>query len=209
MLDADFLIEHATTLLTCAGPAPRRGPSQRDVAGLADATVAARDGRIVFVGPAAEAERAVTPAPGATRLDGRGHSLVPGFVDAHTHVVYAGDRRDELRRRLAGATYAEIAAAGGGILSTVRATRAASEAALAEQTRGRLAEMLAAGTTTAETKSGYGLDIESELRMLRVIAALQASQPIELAATFMGAHEVPPEYRGRQGEYVDLVVNEM
>jgi imidazolonepropionase len=134
--------------------------------------------------------------------------MVPGFVDAHTHVVFAGDRRDELRRRLAGATYAEIAAAGGGILSTVRATRAASEDELVEATRGRLADMLAAGTTTCEAKSGYGLDVDVEMRMLSVIRRLSHEQPIELAATFMGAHEVPPEYRGRQTDYVRFVIHE-
>jgi imidazolonepropionase len=153
--------------------------------------------------------RQVSIDGGTRRIDGRGRSLVPGFVDAHTHVVFAGDRREELRRRLAGATYAEVAAAGGGILSTVRATRAASAADLAAATRARLAEMLAAGTTTCEAKSGYGLDTDSELRMLRVIHTLGEEQPVELAATFMGAHEVPPEYRGRQPAYVDLVVNEM
>src|SRR6185295_2030664 len=145
--------------------------------------------------------RLETHIDGSTRvIDGRGRSLVPGFVDGHTHVVFAGDRREELRRRLAGASYAEIASAGGGILSTVRATRAASEDEMAAQTSVRLAEMLAAGTTTCEAKSGYGLDTASELRMLRVIAALNGSQPMELVATFMGAHEVPPEYRGRQGD---------
>jgi imidazolonepropionase len=134
---------------------------------------------------------------------------VPGFVDPHTHVVFAGDRRDELRRRLAGATYAQLAAAGGGILSTVRATRAASADELAAATRGRLAEMLAAGTTTCEAKSGYCLDTESEIRMLDVIRTLGAAQPVELVATFMGAHEVPAEYRGRQADYVALVIDEM
>jgi imidazolonepropionase len=130
-------------------------------------------------------------------------------VDGHTHVVFAGDRREELRRRLAGASYAEIAAAGGGILATVRATRAATEDELIAATSGRLAEMLAAGTTTCEAKSGYGLDVETEVRMLRVIGALGSRQPVELSATFMGAHEVPPEYRGRQAEYVRLVIDEM
>jgi imidazolonepropionase len=123
--------------------------------------------------------------------------------------VYAGDRRDELRRRLAGATYAEIAAEGGGILSTVRATRAAGEAELVAATIPRLAEMLAAGTTTCEAKSGYGLELDSELRMLRAIQQLNRSQPMEMSATFMGAHEVPPEFRGRQAEYVRVVVEEM
>ena len=154
--------------------------------------------------------RAAVSVTSATRvIDGRGRSLVPGFVDPHTHVVYAGDRRDELRRRLGGATYADIAAAGGGILSTVRATRAASEADLRAATAGRLAEMLAAGTTTCEAKSGYGLETLAELRMLQVIGQLNGTQPVELVATFMGAHEVPPEFRGRQPEYVRLVIDEM
>ena len=153
--------------------------------------------------------RQITTDGGTRRIDGRGRSLVPGFVDAHTHVVFAGDRREELRRRLAGATYAEIAASGGGILSTVQATRAASADELAAATRARLAEMLAGGTTTCEAKSGYGLDTESELRMLRVIETLGADQPVEIAATFMGAHEVPPEYRGRQPAYVEQVIDEM
>jgi imidazolonepropionase len=130
-------------------------------------------------------------------------------VDPHTHVVYAGDRRDELRRRLAGATYAEIAAAGGGILATVEATRAARESDLVEQARGRLDEMLACGTTTCEAKSGYGLSTEAEAKQLRAIRALNAAHPIDLSATFLGAHELPPEYRGRREEYVSLVIDEM
>jgi imidazolonepropionase len=171
--------------------------------------VAVAGATIVATGTTADVRAAVRLTDATRVVDGRGHSLVPGFVDAHTHVVFAGDRREELRRRLGGATYAEIAAAGGGILSTVRATRAASEAELADQTRARLSEMLAAGTTTCEAKSGYGLDTDTERRMLRVIGALDGSQPVELAATFMGAHEVPPEYRGRQADYVRLVIDEM
>jgi imidazolonepropionase len=123
--------------------------------------------------------------------------------------MFAGDRRDELRRRLAGATYAEIAAQGGGIVSTVRATRAASEEALAASTRVRLAEMLACGTTTAEIKSGYGLDLETELKMLRAVRRLMSEQPVDLVPTFMGAHEIPPDYRHRREDYVRLVIDEM
>jgi imidazolonepropionase len=134
---------------------------------------------------------------------------VPGFVDAHTHVVFAGDRRGELQRRLAGATYADLAADGGGIVRTVEATRRASDDELAAATRKRLDEMLACGTTTAEAKSGYGLTTETELRQLRVIRRLNAEHPIDLVPTFMGAHEVPVEYRGRRGQYVSLVINEM
>jgi imidazolonepropionase len=144
-----------------------------------------------------------------TVIDASSYAVVPGFVDAHTHAVFAGDRRDELRRRLAGAAYAEIAAEGGGIVATVRATRAASEEALVDVTLPRLREMLACGTTTAEVKSGYGLDVESELKMLRAVRRLDAAQAIDLVPTFLGAHEVPSEYRGRRDAYVDLVVNEM
>jgi imidazolonepropionase len=144
-----------------------------------------------------------------TQIDGRGGTLVPGFVDPHTHVVFAGDRRSELQRRLAGATYKQIAAEGGGILSTVAATRKAPEAVLVRETRMRLDEMLACGTTTAEAKSGYGLETRSELRMLRAVRALDRRHAIDLVPTFLGAHEVPPEYRGRRADYVRLVIDEM
>ncbi|MGH9315440.1 MAG: imidazolonepropionase, partial [Vicinamibacterales bacterium] len=202
-------------LLTPVGPPPLAGSRQGDVRTMEDAVVVAREGKIEYAGPAAgwPAARARSEdqplPPDRHEIDGRGGTLVPGFVDPHTHVVFAGDRRDELRRRLAGATYAEIAAAGGGILSTVSATREASEADLVRQTRARLDEMLACGTTTAEAKSGYGLDTASELRMLRAVRALDRDHPIDVVATFLGAHEVPPEYRARRGEYVKLIIEEM
>lgn len=208
-LIASLLIEHLDQLYTLAGPAPRRGAEQGNVTAIPDGAVASAGETILAAGTTADVLRAVQTDSGTRRIDGRGRSLVPGFVDAHTHVVFAGDRRDELQRRLGGATYADIAAAGGGILSTVRATRAATVDELAAATRGRLAEMLASGTTTCEAKSGYGLEVESEVRMLQVIQRLAAEQPMELAATFMGAHEVPPEYRGRQPAYVELVIDGM
>lgn len=204
-----LLIEHLDQLYTVAGAGPRAGARQGDIQAIADGAVAVRGETIVAAGTTAEVRASVTVTGGTTVVDGRGRSLVPGFVDPHTHVVFAGDRREELRRRLGGATYAEIAAAGGGILSTVRATRGATEEALMAATAVRLAEMLRAGTTTAESKSGYGLDVDTEVRMLRVSQALSRSQPIELATTFMGAHEVPPEFRGRQADYVRLVITEM
>jgi imidazolonepropionase len=204
-----LLIEHLDQLYTVAGPGPRAGARQGDITPIADAAVACEGSVIVAAGTTAEVRARIAAGADAEVVDGRGCSLVPGFVDPHTHVVFAGDRRDELRRRLGGASYADIAAAGGGILSTVRATRAASEAVLIEQTSARLREMLAQGTTTAEAKSGYGLDTQTEVRMLRVVAALNRIQPIELAATFIGAHEVPPEFRGRQAEFVRLVIDEM
>ncbi len=196
-------------MITCAGPAPRRGPAQAAAAAIPGGVVASRDGRIVFAGAQADFDARVRLSDGAVVVDARGGTVVPGFVDPHTHVIYAGDRREELRRRLAGATYAEIAAEGGGIVSTVRATREAGEASLVESGRERLAEMLRAGTTTAEAKSGYGLETSAELKMLRVIRRLAAEQPIDLSPTFLGAHEVPVEYRGRRQAYIDLVVGGM
>jgi imidazolonepropionase len=206
---ASLVIEHLDELWIVPGPAPLRGAAQGRHQALRDGAIACDGAQILAAGSTEDVAQAVTMGPSTRVIDGRGKSLVPGFVDAHTHVVYAGDRRDELRRRLGGATYADIAAAGGGILSTVRATREASESELAAATAGRLAEMLAAGTTTAEAKSGYGLTTAAEIAMLRVIRQLNDTQPVELAATFMGAHEVPPEYRGRQSEFVRLVIDEM
>jgi len=127
---ADLVIRHARHILTCAGPAPRAGPAQAVVSPIPDGALASRDGRIVFVGPAVECDRVVSLTLSGKALDASGCTVIPGFVDPHTHAVFAGDRREELRRRLAGATYAQIAAGGGGIVSTVRATRAADEADL-------------------------------------------------------------------------------
>jgi len=206
---ADVLIQNADLVATCAGPGPRRGSAQREIGAMANATVAGFEGRIVFVGSRHDAAGAVTLAPNAQVIDAQGCTVVPGFVDPHTHLVFAGDRRDELRRRLAGASYAEIAAAGGGIVKSVAATRAATEQELVDGARTRLAEMLSLGTTTVEAKSGYGLDLESERRMLRAIRTLAAGQPIEITPTFMGAHEVPVEFRNRRADYVREVIDVM
>lgn len=209
MIHADLVIRNIRELITCAGPAPLAGARQREVWPVRDAVIASLRGRIVFAGPSSGSASAISLLPGARAIDAAAMSVVPGFVDPHTHLVFAGDRREELRRRLAGATYAEIAAAGGGILATVAATRAASEEVLVKQSRGRLDEMLGCGTTTCEVKSGYGLDLETELKMLRAAARLDKEHDIDVVATFLGAHEVPPEYRLRRAAYVDLLVNEM
>lgn len=209
MQPADFLIENADLIVTCAGPAPRRGAAQREVSPLERAVVAAYEGHIVYVGPAGALRDQVDVRRGAMRVDARGCTVLPGFVDPHTHVVFAGDRRQELQQRLAGASYAEIAANGGGIVRTVAATRAASEDELVAATRPRLDEMLASGTTTCEAKSGYGLTTESELRQLRVIHRLNTEHAIDLVPTFLGAHAIPEEYQARPDDYVALVINEM
>jgi imidazolonepropionase len=205
----DLIIRNARQLITCAGPAPRRGAAQSALDVLADGALASLDGRIVYAGPSSDLDARVAPLPGARHIDAAGRSVVPGFVDAHTHAVFAGDRREELRLRLGGATYAEIAAAGGGIVSTVEATRAAAEDVLVAQTRVRLDEMLACGTTTCEVKSGYGLSVESELKILRAVARLGRDHSVDIIPTFLGAHDVPIEFRGRRDAYVDLVIDEM
>jgi imidazolonepropionase len=202
------LIRHLRQLVTCGGPAPRRGTRQRDVEIIADGAVAWDGARIAYAGYDSGVPHEYVDTATET-VDGRLYSLVPGFVDAHTHALYAGDRRDELRRRLAGATYADIAADGGGIVSTVAATRAASEHDLVEAARPRLDEMLACGTTTAEIKSGYGLELASELKMLRAIARLDAQHAMEIVPTFMGAHEIPVECRPRRDDYVRAVIDDM
>jgi imidazolonepropionase len=206
---ADFLIRNTSDVLTCAGPAPRRGAAQADARSIPRAAIAARGGRIVFIGFESLLAREVELERDAVVVDAQGGAVVPGFVDPHTHVVFAGDRREELRRRLTGTTYAQIAAEGGGILGTVVATRAASGDQLASDTRRRLDEMLRCGITTCEVKSGYGLTTEGELKMLRAVRTLSADHAIELSSTFMGAHEVPAEYRGRRRAYINLVMSEM
>jgi imidazolonepropionase len=206
---ADFVIEHAGLVATCAGPAPRRGAAQREITPLRNASIAAHQGVIVYAGDSFDAERELELHDDAVRLDARGCSVVPGFVDPHTHLVFAGDRQDELHQRLAGATYETIAASGGGIMKTVALTRAASESALADTARRRLDEMLAAGTTTCEAKSGYGLTIDSELTQLRAIGHLNRSHILDIVPTFLGAHEIPGEFHSRRADYVACIVNEM
>jgi imidazolonepropionase len=201
---ADFLLTGAREVVTVE-PALGDGP----LGIVRDGAVAALDGRIVAVGATDAVARAVTLRAGAAQVDGHGRVVVPGFVDSHTHLVFAGSREDEFARRVAGASYREITAAGGGILSTVRATRAAELDALVALGRQRLDLVLRHGTTTVEVKSGYGLATAAELRMLEAIARLRATHPVDVHATFCGAHEVPPEFRGDADGYVALVVDEM
>lgn len=164
------------------------------------------DGRIAFVGP--EDEAPSLPAS-AGRVDCEGRLVTPGLIDCHTHLVYAGDRAHEFEMRLTGATYEEIARAGGGIVSTVAHVRAASDDELLRQTLPRLDALIAEGVTTVEVKSGYGLDADSELRMLRVARRLGNARDVTVRTSFLGAHAVPPEFRDNSDAYIDLVVDTM
>lgn len=169
-----------------------------------DAVVAVENGVISYVGPSSDA-----PEQTGSLVDCAGGAVIPGFVDAHTHLVFAGDRSDEFARRLAGESYTDIAAGGGGILATVAATRSSSEEGLYQIASERVWRMIRTGTTTVEIKSGYGLDLETELRLLRVARRIGEELPVTVRTTFLGAHSVPPEYRSDRAAYVDVVVDEM
>ncbi|MQP67280.1 imidazolonepropionase [Niveispirillum sp. SYP-B3756] len=186
----------------------RLATMRADLGGLGiveDGIIAARDGRILYAGPASDAP-ALNPV---TVTDCQGRWITPGLIDCHTHLVHAGDRAHEFELRLKGATYEEIARAGGGIVSTMRATRAADEAELIRQTMPRLDALLAEGVTTVEVKSGYGLSLADELKMLRAARALADARPVSIATTFLGAHAVPPEFADDHDAYIDLVCRKM
>jgi imidazolonepropionase len=206
---SDLLVTGLAEVATPRGTTPRRGSAQGEVARIAHGEVLCREGRIAFVGIHEERIRRFGELPEAERLDGKGGTLVPGFVDPHTHLPWAGSREHEFAQRLAGRTYQEIAAAGGGILSTVRATREADEDTLVALVRRRLDLMLAHGTTTAEAKSGYGLSLADEGKQLRAIARAAAGHPVDLVPTLLAAHEVPAEHRADRARYLDLVCDEI
>jgi imidazolonepropionase len=206
----DLLIHNIGQLVTLAGasraPGPRRGAAMRDLGIIAGGAIAIAEEQIVAAGPEAD----VAPRFRARRrLDAGGKAVIPGFVDPHTHLPWAGDRAAEFEQRIGGATYMEIMAAGGGIVRTVNETRRAGLDRLIVETRTRLDRMLAHGTTTVEAKTGYGLSVADEIKQLEVIAALQRTHPVDLVPTFLGAHATPPEYAGRTDDYVDLIIAEM
>jgi imidazolonepropionase len=206
-MQADLLIHNAAQLLTLASPGgPKRGIAMRDLGLVPGGAVAVRDGLILAAGPS---DQLVHRVRADRTLDASGHVVMPGFVDPHTHLVWAGARADEFEMRVAGATYMEIMAAGGGIMSTVRHTRAATIDDLVAQTRPRLERALSHGTTTVEIKTGYGLNVEDELKQLEAIDRLREDFPGTLVSTFLGAHAIPPEFKGRADDYVDLMVGEM
>jgi imidazolonepropionase len=213
-MNNELLIVNASQLVTLAGVArPRTGAEMRELAIINDGAVLVRDGLITATGSYAEVS--ARASANCQLLDAGNCVVMPGFVDAHTHPVFAGTREDEYEMRAAGFTYQEIAAQGGGIRSTVRKTRAASEDDLFKMALPRIGWLLEHGTTTIEAKSGYGLTLADELKILRVIRRLNSETPLECVPTFLGAHEIPDEYRstddpkaGREA-YIRLVMDEM
>ncbi len=200
-----MLIHSSSQLLTLAG-GPQRGRALGALGILENGAVVVRDEKIVAVGATDDLCAAYPDEP---TLDAGRCVVMPGFVDPHTHVIWAGDRADEFEMKMAGAPYLDILAAGGGILSTVRATRKASIESLIAQTRPRLLRMFAHGTTTAEAKTGYGLQTATELRLLKALLALEDEGPLDLAITFLGAHAIAPEYKDNPQGYTDVIRNTM
>lgn len=207
MEQIDLLIYGASQVCIVPGAnGPQRGQQLGDLGIIEDGAVAVHNGRILQTGHT-QALRQTYHA--ATQIDAGGQAVIPGFVDPHTHLPWYGDRAHEFEQRLAGATYMEIMAAGGGIMNTVRHTRQASLDDLVQDNLPRLRRMLQYGTTSTEAKTGYGLDTDAELKQLQAMRALHAAQPVEITPTFLPAHAVPAEYAGRTDAYVDRVVNEM
>jgi imidazolonepropionase len=206
-MQVDLIVTNIGQLITCASPdGHKRGKEMADVGIIEHAAVAIKDGVFAGVGTADEIERDHQ----SEQVIDAGNSVVcPGFVDPHTHIVFAGDRLDEFELKIEGADYLEILANGGGIISTVRNTRAASFEELVRLGIERLDKMLACGTTTCEIKTGYGLDLETEVKMLEVIAAIDLAHDIDIVPTFLAAHAVPPEYKDNVNGYVELICDEM
>ncbi|MBK5256026.1 MAG: amidohydrolase family protein, partial [Vicinamibacteria bacterium] len=206
--EADFVVRDIGQLATLKGPRPRLGPALRDIGLVEKAAVASFQGRFVFVGPEADLDKGIKTSSQTQEVRAHGAAVIPGFVDAHTHLAYAGDRDDEIRARLAGATYEEIASRGGGIVRTVAATRAVSLAGLAGIVRSRLDRLLSLGTTTAEVKSGYGLSIESEKRSLEAMTQAAIGHPVRVVRTYLGAHEVPLDRRADREAYIAEMIEQ-
>jgi len=206
MKSADCVVAGCRQLLTCGGAVPKRREALHDPGLIEGGWVASEEGRIVFVGKESEFRANVRAADDAQWIDASGMVAMPGFVDSHTHLPFAGNREREFDLRLQGWTYEELAAKGMGIQTTVRATRAASREELRALCLRRLDEMLITGTTTVEAKSGYGLNVDDELKQLEVLRDLGPLHPVDIIPTFMGAHEIPPEFSYRREEYINLLI---
>jgi imidazolonepropionase len=203
----NLFVKNISQLVTVAarGKTVKTGADMRDLGVLTDAGVLCREGKIAWAGPMREWQGGLPPD--VPELDAGGMTVLPGFVDSHTHMMFAGSREKEFALRSGGATYQQIAEQGGGILSTIGHVRAAGKKALKRQTVRYMNAMMRSGTTTVEIKSGYGLDMDSEIKMLEAIAELRSEELMDVVPTFLGAHAVPPEYKGRTGDYVALLVD--
>ncbi len=207
-IEADLIIKNAGELLTCAGGVTGSG-ARSTLGQIADGAVAARDGRIVWVGKGSALMEEVRLVRGGQAVDADGRLVMPGLVECHSHLAFAGDRADEFQMRVAGATYQEVAAAGGGIMSTVHGTRGASDGVLRALARKRLDRFLRYGVTTVEAKSGYGLSLEQELRLLEVYRDVSLAHAVDVVPTLLAAHVVPVEYSDRPDDYVKMIVKKM
>ncbi|MFO7951387.1 MAG: imidazolonepropionase [Bacillota bacterium] len=207
---ADFLVKNASQLLTMAGPErPRKGEEMEDLGQVEQGAVAAWDGNIVAVGETAEVLEQIELVPYAEVIDAWGKVVMPCMADPHTHLVYGGSREEEFEQRIKGADYLEILEKGGGILSTVKATRDTSFKELVHSGRRRLTHFLRCGVGSLEVKSGYGLNLESEVKQLKAARYIHETSPADMTFTFLGAHAFPPEYRQEKEKYVDLVTETM
>ena len=207
MIRADLVVEGIGELATLdPGPVPRTGPAMSELGRIPGAMLAIDGGRFVYVGREARGRREVRLRSGGVRWDADGGTVVPSFVDPHTHVLFAGDRVRELPAKIQGSSYAEIARQGGGLYATVRATRAASDRELVAATSGRLRRMADHGSATFEVKSGYALTVAGEIRLLELLPRIARRTGLRIVPTFLGAHAVPPEYAGRADAYIDLLV---
>ncbi len=210
-MNTTLLIKNANQVVTSRGASkePLTGKAFKELQVITDGAVAVSGDKITAVGPTAEVQKQVNVDEKTRVVDASGKVVLPGLVDPHTHVVFGGSREHELTLKLQGVPYLEILARGGGILSSVEATRAASKEELVEAGKRYCRQMLAQGTTTAESKSGYGLTVEDEIKTLEAIREVDRAQPVDLVPTFLGAHAVPKEYKENPDRYLDLVIEEM
>ncbi|CAN5649320.1 imidazolonepropionase [soil metagenome] len=206
-MEVDLIIHNARQLVTClSNGKAKKGQQMQDIGIIENGAVAVKDGVIAAVG---KSDQVLREFKAENVFDANQRVICPAFVECHTHLVFAGNRLDEFELKIKGANYLEILEAGGGILSTVKKTRQASLAELVEQSRKRLDKMFEMGVATCEVKTGYGLNLETELKMLDAIAELDKIHPIDIIPTFLGAHAVPPEFKGREDEFTNFICEEM
>jgi imidazolonepropionase len=209
MTSADLVVQNCRRLVTCRGPIPKRKASLQDVGPAEKIWIASSKGKIVFIGKENDFRKSVRLERSAERIDAGALVGLPGFVDSHTHLPFAGSRVEEFRLRLQGYSYQQLAAKGMGIQTTVKATRRATEQELLDLVLERLDRMLLNGATTVEAKSGYGLNLRDEVKQLEVLKEAARRHPVDIVPTFMGAHDIPKEYKTRKSAYIDLLINKI